>query len=154
MKAVSQSHALLRHTEDWKIRILIKWCTLTTGGHWHIWQEILFMGNHTQEDDLVQALFSECQVSKSKWGQIPLHTWRIIFSSESVKCTKTPQHRKERDGRTSHMLHPVQIPQISRFAFCTRPRMTPSSYVTTCLWCLSLTPANHVHTEEGGVPVK
>lgn len=61
---------------------------------------------------------------------------------------------KQRDGRTSHVLHPVRIPQIFKFAFCTRPRMTPSSCVAACLWCLSLAPAHHMHTEEGGVPVK
>lgn len=115
-------------TEDWKIRILIKWYTLTTGGPGDIWQDILLMGNPTHEDDLVQALFSD-KVSKSKWGQIPLQTWQIILSSESVKCTKTSQLPKQQDGRTSHMLHPVQIPRIFRFAFSTWPQMTPSSYV-------------------------
>lgn len=78
----------------------------------------------------------------------------VIWICKMHQSTSAFSLPKQRDGRTSHVLHPVQIPQIFKFAFCTRPRMTPSSWVTSCLWCLSLAPADHMHTEEGGVPVK
>lgn len=145
VKTVSQSHAQLCCTEDWKIRILIKRCTFTTGGHRDIRHEILWETTHGK-----MIRFKLYFQRKCKWGQIPMQAWQIILSSGSVKCTKAPQILVFQNSEMAGL----QIPQIFSFAFCTRPRMTPSSCVTTCLWCLSLTPADHMHTEEGEVPVK